>query len=152
MQDVVGQQVQPVVDAAQMGAQTLLMLGDEVGVVGQGGDQVLAHSVVGCQVQAGAVAELRRVLHKVSPGLGLGRDVEEVFLRHPQVEEVDRMGRGHGVFVHPGEAAAETAGDLVGKHLGAAAAFFQVVVLIVIQPAEALPHQLDLAVAHHQQL
>ena len=152
VQDVVHKQVQRVVDAAQLLLRVGLVQGDDLRVVLQRVQQVVAHRVVARQVQRRAAAKVCLIPKVICPRLRLAGLIEVVRVRLPQVQEEHRVGRVHRILAHAREHAAEPPVDLVSEQLGAAPALGNITAVLIVQPAEALADEFDLAVAQHQVL
>ena len=152
MQDVVDQQMEAVLYAAQLLRRICLVQGDQLGVVFQLPQQVIAHGIVTGQIQRCTTAEIGLIVKILCPRLGLGRMVKVVVVRLPQVQEKERVRSIHCVFAQPRKHTAEAAVDLIRKQLGAAAALCNIAVILLKEPAEALAHKLHLCIAQHQVL
>ena len=152
VQDVVHKQVQRVVDAAQLLLRVGLVQGDDLRVVLQRVQQVVAHRVVARQVQRRTAAKVCLIPKVIRPRLRLVGLIEVVRVRLPQVQEEHRVGRVHRILAHAREHAAEPPVDLVSEQLGAAPALGNITAVLIVQPAEALADEFDLAVAQHQVL
>jgi len=152
VQDVVHKQVLCVVDAAQLLLRVGLVQGDDLRVVFQRVQQVVAHRVVARQVQRRTAAKVCLIPKVIRPRLCLAGLIEVVCVRLPQVQEEHRVGRVHRILAHAREHAAEPPVDLVSEQLSAAPALGNITAVLIVQPAEALADEFDLAVAQHQVL